>query len=62
MVISQHSVFLEMGMGRPSNYRSFAKPQKSYSKEQGEGGLLFTLLFAIQSLLVAEFQWPPLFH
>lgn len=36
MVVSQHSCFLEMGMGRPSNYRTFAKAQKSYSKKQCE--------------------------
>lgn len=34
MVITQYSFYLGMGKGRPSNYWTFAKPQKSYSREQ----------------------------
>lgn len=48
LVISQHSFFLEMGMGRSSNYRTFAKAQKSYSKEQCEWVTLVHLACSLQ--------------
>lgn len=63
MVISQHSFFLEMGMGRPSNYRTFAKPQKSYSKEQCEW--VIPVHFALCNTNPTRGwipKWPPLFH